>query len=414
VSKIFPILEPQGEAPSLPEPEPAEKTPVTPESAALALSEPVIKRLTLSRHLFEMALRNARQQQEAADAAAVNLLQDAVEIFFLAAFDFLNIAVAQRTEFNQYLDKLSDAVGGDLPFRRRLMEINRVRVHSKHEGIPPNRKEVDGYIADGRKFLEQICEKVLHVDYWTISLVALLDEGEPKQFLQAAENAFKEGKYVECLVECRKAFFVSFESAYDTQKDLRADGGILFGSQAPYYARDKDYIKKNVKEHFDYIVLDHKNIDSDLMKEGIDNTAFWNVWRLTPQVYRYQKEDPWIIQHHPAKQAAEGLSERAAHVLSSMTSMLLTRQDSRRMAKYINNSSYFDLKVKAGTTIYLKADKNGDKAGVLPPGVEVIGADYATQGLNDEEIYWSAFYFAKGPPMIMLSGYVLQDDLIFE
>src|SRR6266404_838958 len=81
------------------------------------LSEPVIKRLTLSRHLFEMALRNARQQQEAADAAAINLLQDAIEIFFLAAFDFLNIAVAQRTEFPQYLDKLSDSVGGDLPFR---------------------------------------------------------------------------------------------------------------------------------------------------------------------------------------------------------------------------------------------------------------------------------------------------------
>jgi hypothetical protein len=128
----------QGQGPSLPKP--AETASVVAVSTAPRLSEPVIKRLTLSRHLFEMALRNARQQQEAADAAAVNLLQDAIEIFFLAAFDFLNIAVAQRTEFNQYLDKLSDAVGGDLPFRRRLMEINRVRVHSKHEGIPPNRK----------------------------------------------------------------------------------------------------------------------------------------------------------------------------------------------------------------------------------------------------------------------------------
>jgi hypothetical protein len=377
------------------------------------LSEPVIKRLTLSRHLFEMALRNARQQQEAADAAAVNLLQDAIEIFFLAAFDFLNIAVAQRTEFPQYLDKLSDSVGGDLPFRRRLLEINRVRVHSKHEGIPPNRKEVDGYVTDARKFLEQMCEKILQVDYWTISLVALLDDDEPKQFLQAAEKAFKAGEYVECLVECRKAFFVSFESAYDTQKDLKGVG-ILSGSQAPYYARDKDYIKKNVKEHFDYIVLDHKSIDADLMKEGIDNTAFWNIWRLTPQVYRHDKNDAWIVQHHPAKQAAEGLRERAAHVLSSMTSMLLARQDSRRMAKYIHDSSYFDVKVKAGATIYSKADKNGDKAGTLPEGVEIIGVDYATQGLNDEEIYWSAFYFEKGPPMVMLSGYVLQDDLIFD
>ncbi len=377
------------------------------------LSEPVIKRLTLSRHLFEMALRNARQQQEAADAAAVNLLQDAIEIFFLAAFDFLNIAVAHRTEFPQYLDKLSDNVGGDLPFRRRLLEINRVRVHSKHEGIPPNRKEVDGYVTDARKFLEQMCEKVLQVDYWTISLVALLDDDEPKQLLRAAEKAFKAGEYVECLVECRKAFFVSFESAYDTQKDLKGLG-ILSGSQAPYYARDKDYIKKNVKEHFDYIVLDHKNIDADLMKEGIENTTFWNIWRLTPQVYRHDKNDPWIVQHHPAKQAAEGLGDRAAHVLSSMVSILLARQDCRRMAKYIDDSTYSDLKVKEGTAIYSKADKSGDKEGVLPKGAETIGVDYATQGLNDKEIYWSVFYFDRGPPMVMMSGYVLEEDLIFE
>src|SRR4029077_3515381 len=121
------------------------------------LSEPVIKRLTLSRHLFEMAMRSARQEQEVANAATVNLLQDAIEIFFLAAFDFLNVAIAQRTDFPQYLDKLSDNMGGDLPFRRRLLEINRVRVHSKHEGIPPNRKEIGGYVADARKFLEQTC-----------------------------------------------------------------------------------------------------------------------------------------------------------------------------------------------------------------------------------------------------------------
>jgi hypothetical protein len=278
--------------PALPEPQAAEpQNAPAQENKAQILSGPVVKRLTLSRHLFEMALRNARSQQEAADAASVNLLQDAIEIFFLAVFDFLNIAVAQRTDFPNYLDKLSDNIGGELPFRRRLLEINRVRVHSKHEGIPPNRKEVDGYVTDARKFLEQICEKVLGVDYWTISLVALLDEGEPKQFLKEAEKAFKEGDYVRCLVECRKAFYVTFESEYDTQKDLKSDGGVLFSSSAPYFARDKNYILKNVKEPLDYIVLDYSSIDAELMKEGIDNTAFWNVWRLTPLCPRCNRTD---------------------------------------------------------------------------------------------------------------------------
>jgi hypothetical protein len=324
------------------------------------LSEPVIKRLTLSRHLFELAMRSARQEQEVADSATVNLLQDAIEIFFLAAFDFLDVVIAHRTDFPQYLDKLGEKIG-DLPFRRRLLEINRVRVHSKHEGIPPNRKEVIGYVADARKFLEETCQKAMGVDFWTISLIALLDDGEAKVHLQSAEQALETADYVRCLVDCRKAFFVTFESDYDVQKDRRASGGILFASRAPYYARSEDYIKSNVKDPFDYIVLDYQNIDAELMKEGIDNVAFWNVWRLTPQVYRHDKNDPWIVQRHPAKEAQEQLSDRAAHVLSGMVSILLAKQDSQRMEKTISASTYTDVRIKDGAIIYKKADKTGDK-----------------------------------------------------
>lgn len=84
------------------------------------------------------------------------------------------------------------------------MEINKVRVASNHDGIPPNRTEVDGYLADTRAFLEQVCQRALNVDFWTISLVDLLDEDEAKAFLQAAEAALGAKKYPECLVECRK------------------------------------------------------------------------------------------------------------------------------------------------------------------------------------------------------------------
>src|ERR1700693_449263 len=120
------------------------------------LSGPVIKRLTLARYLFEVALRNAQSSRETAAAPCVHLIQDAVELFFLAAFDHLDIVIAVRTEFPQYFDKLSEKLGYDLPYRRRLLEINRVRVDSKHEGIPPNPKEVTGYVTDARKFLEDV------------------------------------------------------------------------------------------------------------------------------------------------------------------------------------------------------------------------------------------------------------------
>jgi hypothetical protein len=379
-------------------------------------SEPVIKRLTLSRFLFELALQNANSQLETADAACIHLLQDAIEVFLLAAFDHLDITVAGRTDFPQYLDKLTEKLNYDLPYRRRLLEINRVRVHSKHEGIPPNRKEVSGYVTDARRFLEQTCEKVFAVDFWTISLVELLDEGAQKTLLREAEKVFSEQKYLDCMIECRKAFYLAFESDYDIKKDLENAVGLLFGSRAPYYARNKKYAEKSVKTPFDYIVLDHSGIDAELMKEGIDNTTFWNVWRLTPQVYRHAEGDQWLVKHELAKQESDGIQDRAAYVLSAVVSMLLARQANRTKMRSNPRDAYsHDVKLKRkGVVMYQKADKNGPVSGTVPDDLEIVHTDYATDGLNDGESYWSVFCFRKKTdkePFFLLSGFVLQDDL---
>jgi hypothetical protein len=378
------------------------------------ISEPVIKRLTLSRYLFELALQNANSQQEAADSACVHLLQDAIEVFFLAAFDHLNVAVSGRTEFSQYLDKLTEKLNYELPFRRRLQEINRVRVHSKHEGIPPNHKEVGGYVTDARTFLEQVCDKIFNVDFWTISLVDLLDEGEQKALLQEAEKSFKAQKPLDCMINCRKAFYLAFEKDYDIKKDLEGGVGILFSSRAPYYARNKEYADKHVQTPFDYIVLNYAAIDSELMKEGIDTTTFWNVWRLTPQVYRHGEEDQWLVKHELAKEEEDGIQNRAAYVLSGVVSMLLARQGNRRMTRSNPHASYDVRPKNKGMVVYQKADKNGPVAGKIPDDLEFVHADYATVGLNDEEIYWSIFCFrakTDKESFFLLSGFVLQDDL---
>jgi hypothetical protein len=48
----------------------------------------------------------------------------------------LKVDINRRTEFEQYIDKISEKLSEPLPFRQRLIEINKVRVLSKHNGIP--------------------------------------------------------------------------------------------------------------------------------------------------------------------------------------------------------------------------------------------------------------------------------------
>src|SRR5262245_15797380 len=105
----------------------------------MALDQTIVKRLMLARYLFNQAKSAFRSNREVATFAAINSLQDAIEIFFLAAADHLGVEIGRRTEFEQYIDKLNERLAEPLQFRQRLIEINKVRVLAKHNGVPPNR-----------------------------------------------------------------------------------------------------------------------------------------------------------------------------------------------------------------------------------------------------------------------------------
>lgn len=106
------------------------------------------------------------------------------------------------------------------------------------------------------------------------------------------------------------------------------------------------------------------------MRDGIDHTAFWNVWRLTPSVYRYEKSDPWRVKHDPRLTDDEGIKERSALVLSTIISILLARQATKRATRYIPTMRYSEAKAKSGTKMFKKADKNSEIIGTFPDGEE--------------------------------------------
>src|ERR1700730_2039445 len=160
------------------------------------LAETIVKRLTLSRYLFHLGSDHASMHRGVAAFACINMLQDAVEIFLLAAAEHVGVKIARRTEFEQYLDLINEKIAPDeLPFRRRLIEINKVRVLSKHDGIGPNATELSGYVGHARDFFEQACRQIFDHDFWSVSLIELLNDGEKKELLVEAERRFDDGDY---------------------------------------------------------------------------------------------------------------------------------------------------------------------------------------------------------------------------
>lgn len=204
----------------------------------------------------------------------------------------MNAGVTTGTKYDQYFGLINAKISPkELPFRSRLVALNKLRVNSKHYGLTPALSEVQGLVVTVREFLDETTKSILNLSFSTISLIDLLRDGQPKELLKAAEHAFESGDFEGCLVGCRKAVFVRIESDYNaapfhTDEQPTPLLAAVLGRKVPFFARDKKYLDENVRDATDYIMFDHESVEMELLKSGMDSVSFWNIWRLTPEVYR--------------------------------------------------------------------------------------------------------------------------------
>jgi hypothetical protein len=342
--------------------------------------------------------------------AAVNLLQDAVEAFLIALGDHVKAEIDQNTKFDKYFLQINERISPkELPFKNKLIRLNRIRVDSKHYGIQPARDECERVIVSVREFFEEASSSVLGVNFSTVSAIDLLDDGEMKDLLLEAKMAREAGDLESCVIGCRKVLYVAVEHKYDISKFKSEKPQGLFAalSYAPYYARDPQYIQKNVKDPTDFIVRDHSRIDQDLLKEGVDTTAFWNVWRLTPEVYRTE-DKKWVIKHDFSKLDAATLVDNAEYVFSTVVDMALAIHATRRAIRSNQNGRYLVKLAREGVPIYEKADIDSKVTATSPVGMSQIETDYRVEGLKGDGLFWHVSQMTKG---IWLWGFVSNEDV---
>jgi hypothetical protein len=392
----------------------------------MLLSSSVTNKLMLARHLFWLALDNLRAQREVALMTAVNLLQDSVEAFLLAASEQLNAGIEASTRFDQYIAKIDERIQPrELPFRSKLIGLNKARVNSKHYGIRPHRDELESFSAATREFLSEGCLMIFQRDFWLVSLVDLLEDGEVKTLLQAAEEAHRSSDWFACMAECRKVIFLEVEKNYDIYefREGSQERGF-FGpfSDAPYFAQNLQYINERVCTPFDYIVVDHAQLSSKLTAEGVDPQVYWNIWRLTPPVYRFRDKDQkvgeWLVKRELIKEDGAN-SESAAYVLEQTIDLALHLSHRRRLLRYSERGTefYVDLR-NEGVTIYDKADKGSAVRTVTRPGLRRLDVDSETVGMDGRSGFWHVVHFdGDADPALpiterMIFGFISSDDVL--
>lgn len=186
-----------------------------------------------------------------------------------------------------------------------------------------------------------------------------------------------------CILGCRKAIYLQFEHKYDIAKFKDGEPKGLFAafSDAPYYARNKDYIEKNVRDPTDFIVLDHTAMDQELLKKGVDTTAFWNIWRLTPEIYRTQDKE-WIVKYDFDKLDDNLLADKADYVLSTTIDVFLAITTTKRMERLQDHGRHYLNLAKEGVPVYRKADNRSEVVATTPSGMKKVWTEFYVTGLD--------------------------------
>lgn len=369
-----------------------------------------VRQIALARHLFELAEGSLRSKNDLHLFAAVNLAQDAIETFLVALADTLQVAFDQNTKFDRYFVLIDARIAPkELPFKSAMLRLNRLRVDSKHHGIQPARGECERLLASAREFLDEASQANLGAPFSTISAIDLLEDGDCKQFLSAAKGELNSLDYAACVISCRKALYVEIEGRYDISayKDEEPRGLMAGLTSAPYYARSMKYVAENVRDPTDYIVLDHAAVDQDLLISGVDPTDFWNVWRLTPELFR-SKAGKWYVKRDFGKLEGSDLKDIAEYVFNTTLDIALARETNRRATRWKpTRSFYVDLK-RPGLGIHDRADRASPIKVTLPEGLTRVDTDFTVEGLNDDGLYWHIAHLGSGG---FYFGYIHDDDV---
>lgn len=351
----------------------------------------VVRRICLARHLYELGSDGIKSPNDLYLLSGVDLLQDAVEAFLAGVADFVGATLDERTNFDKYFALINEKISPkELPFKNKLYQLNRIRVDSKHHGIQPAREECQRLALAVREFFDEVSHSVLDINFATVSTIELLEEGETKETLLMARSQLEKGDLKECAISCRKAIYLELEQPYDIfdftegEKEGRAIGPF---SSAPFYAQNKDYIDKNVFEPTEYIVYDHAHLDQELLKYGVDHTAFWNVWRLTPEVYR-TKEKEWIVKYDFAKLEVDLLKGNIEYVFNTTVDIIITLYVKKGSIKTSSHRDYHLELKQEEVPIYEKADMTLKIVATTPKGLTKVSCDYHIKGLKGDGPYW--------------------------
>ena len=324
------------------------------------MKAPTVHSLITARTLYDEAFKLIDSNDRHMCSAGLVMLQDALEIIFLAMLTECDIDEQKALEsktFDELIGELRK-LGITVPKSGTLKALNKQRVITKHYGQLAEPVTVRVYADAAEVAVSSILPQVLGKDFRDIFISDLLEPGEARDFLSEAASLLERNQPLDALIAVRKALFVEIEHEYSIDKWSDADSneirGLLGlgrgGLKAPYWTRNKEWIEKNVKDPIDYVQIDHERLRLDGIEWGVNTAELENLRRLTPAVFRTDKGSPWHVQYDMSFPPNDATVANARYCLDRAISVLLRKQQHTRAKRWPRRELPFD-----PPTIYVDA-----------------------------------------------------------
>ncbi len=393
-----------------------------------SLNESVIKKIHMTKLFYELASDCFRIIENIERVGAgIILLQDSVELFLIAICEQLKVGSTVNINFPMYFEKIKKKVPDKIiPFENDMLTLNKLRVNLKHYGAIPYIDDCKTLQNNVYLFFKEISESYLQVDFNSISLINLLNENKLTKIMKQAEVDLKKHNYRECQIGCRKVLYLVFEKQFDIrsfekyEEDIQNKNELAKAlsrpqSQAPKYAKNKQYIKEKVKQPTDFIVIDYNEMWRDLLNNGIDLIAFSNVLLLTPELYLFEEEKDWAI-----KEDVKGINynqENAEYCFRKTIEILLIKQKNSERKKHFSVSTANSTTIKnKEISILQKASLNAIVKYKLKKNLQYsLFLLEEVRGLDSKEEYYFVItqeVVDKEKKQSMVNtGYILKEDI---
>jgi len=311
----------------------------------------ILSRLVMAKVLYARgAAACASTKDKQGFSLGLLSLQDSVELALGALGDHVQARLTDQIRFNEYFDRIDDAIAPQaLPYRRELNTLNGVRVSIKHRGMLPDIDSCRHFPAVVLNFLTDVCDKHLGLDFTLVSLRDAIKDENAGRLFAAAEDAIDQGAYKEALELVASAWFRAFEQRYTQGL------AILIGPDAP---------------EVDFPQARPAQLRFDLIEKGIDQFLYFRFKNFVPKIGRRVANGELVTEWQHAYGHARNWTEQNARFVYDFAVDALLKVETEPNAAYTlvhYFEAYMDKVEPAGDEVTLY--RNGYPPNLAdPPG----------------------------------------------